>query len=295
MTRALRASAGLIGLKELRALGFSEREVRGFVAHGDLVRLHRGVYADGRARPHPRARLKAALMALGEGAFLSGRSAAAVWELRPINAREIEVTVVASSTPRRPGLLVRRVGTDPNPGEVRTRDGLRVSSVGRMLVEVAARETETELERLMTEAIRRDLVNVLELEAVLGRHRCRPGMAKLKRALAAYRPSPGRRSNLERAFAGWLGEHPEIPVPQRNVRLGLWEIDCYWPEQRLAVELDGRAYHIAATDFERDRIKDAWLQRRGIRILRVTGDRFEFSRAEVLNDLLGLLRLPPAV
>lgn len=42
-----------------------------------------------------------------------------------------------------------------------------------------------------------------------------------------------------------------IPGPQRNVHVGGWELDRYWPEFTLAVELDGRNYHTAVRDTER--------------------------------------------
>ena len=86
-------------------------------------------------------------------------------------------------------------------------------------------------------------------------------------------------------------KHPELPEPERNVRLGRFELDCYWPEYELVLELDGRPYHIAAQDFERDRFKDAWLQREGLRVLRVTGARWENDRVGVHSDLMAFLAL----
>jgi very-short-patch-repair endonuclease len=91
---------------------------------------------------------------------------------------------------------------------------------------------------------------------------------------------------LEKAFADWLATLPDIPVPQRNVKLaGRWEIDFLWPAQSLAVELDGRPYHSLPADQERDRIKDVWLQRHAISIVRVTEFRFEHDRAGIGADL----------
>lgn len=58
------------------------------------------------------------------------------------------------------------------------------------------------------------------------------------------------------------------------------------------MELDGRPYHIAAGDFESDRLKDAALQRRGITILRLTGWRFEHDQPGILHDLRLFTRTP---
>jgi very-short-patch-repair endonuclease len=77
----------------------------------------------------------------------------------------------------------------------------------------------------------------------------------------------------------------------RNMHIDDWEIDCWWPEQRVALELDGRAYHVAVRDMERDRLKDTKLQIMGIKPMRVTGDRWDLDRAGVRSDLLALLQL----
>jgi hypothetical protein len=113
MTRALRQNSGIISLKSLRGIGFTADEVAGFISHGDLKRLHRGVYADGRNRLTDEAYLKAALLTIGGDAWLAGRTAAAVWGLQAVSLVQIEVCVVASRTPRRRGLLVRRVSEAP--------------------------------------------------------------------------------------------------------------------------------------------------------------------------------------
>ena len=47
-------------------------------------------------------------------------------------------------------------------------------------------------------------------------------------------------------------------------------MDFLWPEQRLVVEADGFGYHGTREAFERDRARDADLQARGYRVLRVT-------------------------
>lgn len=85
MTRALRENGGVISLKSLQAIGFSADEVAGFVSHGDLKLLHRAVYADGRNRLTDDAHLRAALLTIGDDAWLSGRTAAAAWGLQAIS------------------------------------------------------------------------------------------------------------------------------------------------------------------------------------------------------------------
>lgn len=273
-------------------MGISAHELQTFVSHGDLRRLYHGVYADGRARLPDRSHLYAALLAVGEGAWLAGRSAAALWELEAASLTRIHVAVVADHTPRHNGLNVTRSVESPDPRDIRQRHGCRVSSVPRLLVEAAAAGTPPEdLLRLLEAAARRRSFDPQELDGTLERLAGRRGAGILRKVAASYLPQRRRTSTFEQSFDRWLAQHPEIPTPLRNVRLGPWELDCYWPQHNLVMELDGRDYHIAAADFERDRLKDAWLQRRGKRILRVTGARWDSDRHGVHEDLLVLLEL----
>ncbi|HET9093840.1 MAG TPA: type IV toxin-antitoxin system AbiEi family antitoxin domain-containing protein [Solirubrobacteraceae bacterium] len=293
MTRSLRQNRGLITLAQLQRLGFGEREVRGLVRHGELRVLHRGVYADGRAPLRDDAHLTAAILAFGGRAWLSGAAAAMGWRLAPVSLPRLEVSVVASYTPsQRPGLRVRSTRRPPHPIEIRVRDGLRLSSIPRLLIEIAATGANTvELHALIEAAVRRNLLDIPDLAATLRRNFGAAGTAGVRRTCDEYLPHLDRKSALERAFDRWLITCPDIPEPQRNVRLGPWEIDCYWPEQRLALELDGRPYHTVVEQIERDHRKNTWLQSHGDRILRVTDSRFRRDRPGVRRDLTALLAL----
>lgn len=289
MARLAEHQFGVVSLEQMRAHGISARQVERLLAYGHLHRLHRGVYAVGHRRVVDHAHLLAALLATGKSAFLSHRTAAAVWGLRVVAAKAIEVTVETGG--RRNRLVVHRSGT-VHSDEVTTRNGLRVSSVARLLVELAPRESDAELERLITQAVRKGIFRVEKVEQALARHTRRPGVTRLARAVAEYRPKPDRKSGLEEAFDLLLQRHPGIPSPQTNIVIEGWEIDCYWPEHRVALELDGRPYHVAVRDMEKDRLKDGKLLGMGIRPLRITDRRLEHDAGGALNDLLALLKRP---
>lgn len=294
MARFLRHNAGVVTRSELTRLGYTNREIEGFVSHGDLRRLHRGVYADGRAPLSDRAHLRAVLLTFaGRDSWLSGQAAAMGWLLEPVSLPRLEVTVVAGANPRqRPGLAVRSVRTSPHPSEIHSRYGLRLSSIPRLLVESAAAGSDAErLHRLIEQAVRRNLLDIPDLAATLRRSHGRAGTRAVIATCEEYLPHTDRKSGLERAFDRWAEKHPEIPHPERNIHLGPWEIDCYWPAHRLVLELDGRPYHKVVEDMERDRRKDTWLQLRGLRVMRVTDSRFKRDKSGVHRDLTGLLAL----
>ena len=252
------------------------------------------VYFDALMKPTQRGRLLGALLAVGDDAFLSRRTALALHGVRLVNLHQIEVTVLADHTPRHAGLHVHRTRIAPDDREIRLVDGLRTASPSLALVEAAARETDRELDRLIAELARRRLLDVDQIDAAIERRTGVRGVRRLRRALARYRPPTGdpsaNGSSFERDFAAWLETHPEIPAPQRNVRLGPWELDFYWPAQRVVVETDGEQYHRTPQELERDRVKDTWLQRHGHRVIRVTEFRFSHDRPGILGDLEAMVQ-----
>ena len=264
---------------------------------GRLHQVHHNVYAVGHRSLTSQALLVAAFLSVGPRSFLSHRTAAAVWGLRAVNVHDIELTLPGGGGRRHTSLTVHRTQTEPHPADVRTHGDLRVSSVPRMLIELAAREKPAELERLVTMAVQKRLLRPdardgrATVEQALARHERYPGMAKLTAVLAVYRRTESSKSELERAFDRLLAQHPEIPDPQRNIYVDVWEIDRFWPQHDLAVELDGRPYHVAANAMERDRIKDAFLLRQEITPLRFTDFRVEHDLPGILRDLRHFLKL----
>ena len=297
LSRLAARQRGLVTREQLREHELSDRQVERLISKGWLQRVYPNVYAVGHGHLSDRAHLLAALLSLGSRAFLSHRTAAAVWGLRAVNLHDIEVTVPGTGGLRRVRMTVHRSTTEPHVDEVRSHGELRLSSVPRMLVELASREKPAELTRLVTVAVQKRLLALdrqdgrAALEAVLTRHRRRPGMAKLTAVLAVYRRAESSKSELERAFDRLLAQHPEIPDPQRNISIDVWEIDRFWPQHNLAVELDGRPYHVAANAMERDRIKDAFLLRQEITPLRFTDFRVEHDLPGILRDLRHFLKL----
>jgi hypothetical protein len=172
---------GLVSREQLRGLGFSRRQVERRIGDGWLQPVHHNVFAVGHRHLSDRAYLLAALLSLGSRAFLSHRTAAAAWGLRAVNLHEIELTIPGTGGRSRDVLVVHRTRKEPDSGEVRTHVDLRVSSVARVLVELAAREKPAELARLVTVAVQKRLLRLdavdgrAALEAVLARHARRPG------------------------------------------------------------------------------------------------------------------------
>ncbi len=276
---------GVITARQLQQAGLSRNQICGRVKRGNLIRLHRGVYALARRGIGQRGHLQAALLALPTGAFLSHRTAAALRGLRSLNSYDIHVSISEISVKTRSSFRVHQIRTAPERWEVGTVGGMRVSTIPRLLVELSETESEQELLRLIEQSVIHQNLNHDRVRQALALHAHRPGIGRLRIAYAAYEPAPDRASRLERAFDRALLKHPEIPQPVRNIWIGPWEIDCYWPEQRLVLELDGHDYHRTVKKIERDRLRDARLLARGIRTLRITDSRFEHDESGSFDDL----------
>src|SRR4051794_589674 len=75
---------GVVARRQLAEIGLREHEVDYLIATSRLHRLHRSVYAVGHRRITQEAHWLAAVLAAGDDAVLSHRSAAEAWALLPL-------------------------------------------------------------------------------------------------------------------------------------------------------------------------------------------------------------------
>jgi very-short-patch-repair endonuclease len=105
------------------------------------------------------------------------------------------------------------------------------------------------------------------LNAQFARYPRRRGVAALS---GATRAEPRfTRSEAERRLLELIRE-ARLPEPETNVKVHGYEVDFFWRERGLAVEVDGYAFHSSRAAFERDRRRDAMLHACGVAVLRVT-------------------------
>jgi very-short-patch-repair endonuclease len=73
-----------------------------------------------------------------------------------------------------------------------------------------------------------------------------------------------------------------------------WEVDAWWPRERLAVELDGYAFHFTRAAHQRDRDKANALTAAGITVLRFTHDDVKRRPHRTAARIAALLTPSPA-
>jgi very-short-patch-repair endonuclease len=252
-----------------------------------LHRVRCGVYQVGHSSPPSLAAEVSALLAFGPGSILSHRSAAVLWELLPSDGGPVDLTVIGRECGRRPGVRDRRARRLA-PEALRQRDGLPVTAPARTLLDIAGAVRPQQLERAVNEAFVRRLTTMKELRATLGSSKGRPGTPALRRLLDELEGPSMTRSEAEERMRALLSR-ARLPSPETNVRVGPYEVDMLWRGERLVVEVDGYAFHGTRAAFERDRVRDAELQARGLRVLRVTWRQLSDEPQEIVGRIARML------
>jgi very-short-patch-repair endonuclease len=260
---------GVVTRRQLVRLGFTPRAIQGRLESGRMRLLHRGVYLEGPVEPLW-ARVMAAVLASGPGARASHRAAASLWELGPGlgPASRVEVKVPGGRVVRRPGIRAYRcVGLETSaPATVH---GIPTTDPVETLLDLAANPGPLDLENMVARGERFRLVTLDELAAAVDRHPKCPGMATLRSLLGQSGGPAFTRSELEQLFRDALRRF-HLPAPRFNTRVHGYEVDCYWPDAGVAIELDGRAYHDSWKSRRNDRRRDRELVARGIHVIRIT-------------------------
>jgi very-short-patch-repair endonuclease len=237
----------------------------------------------------PLAAEAAALLAVGNQAVLSHRAALRLHRLLPPDLRAaIDVTLAptASAHPRR-GIRVHRSRTLV-AGYIRTTSNLPVTVPERALLDAAPALTDRQLERALDEALALRITSQTKLTRILADANGHPGRGKLAAAVATRGLSPTTstvtESEAEERFLGVI-RAAGLPAPQLQVQLYGYRVDAYWPQAKLAVEIDGFQWHSTKAAFERDRRKQLTLQAHGIEVTRITWELITERQLEMVAHI----------
>jgi len=166
-------------------------------------------------------------------------------------------------------LQVRRTRDLP-PEDVSIVKGIPVTSVARTLLNLASILPPVEYGRTFLEADRLGLIDERELMDILDRSNGHRGVGKFRLAVLRRIPGvEGLRSVLEGLFLE-LCRDQNIPMPETNLKVGSYEVDCLWRRQRLIVELDGYEFHRGLEKFEQDADRSSELRAQGWSVMRLT-------------------------
>jgi very-short-patch-repair endonuclease len=259
----LRRHDGVITLRQARQAGLSRHAVDRRVRTGHWRRCSPGVYfADD--RPFTDAsRVRAAVWGYGPEATASGLTAAWWHGLTKFAPTVVEVTVPrASHHPHRDGVRLRR--RDLTQTDVIERNGLRVTELALTVVEAAVRTRGGAV--LMDTALQRH-VDMRDLWRAHLRNKGRHGSPAARRLLQAV--SGDARSEAERLLVKLLRQE-RITGWYANYPAAGYKIDVAFPAVKVAIEIDGMAFHSDADVFVADRQRQNVITLHGWKVLRFT-------------------------
>lgn len=269
---------GVITRVAAMELGMSSSAVARRVRAKMWIQLGGGVYLSATHTFTDEARLRAA--AASTGGAVAGLAAAWWHGILESPPDRVAVTVPRSRgrAPRLPYALdVHR--RDLLPADLEIVRGLAVTTAPLTSLEAAEVAGSTVLDRSLQEGI----VTVDSLTAAVRRNAGRHGMPEARRLLSVI--AGDAESEAERRFealmelhhiTGWFAQFP----------FGVYAVDFAFPAQRLAIEIDGWAFHRTAERAATDARKQNRLVLAGWRVLRFGWHRIDGDGEAVITDVL---------
>jgi very-short-patch-repair endonuclease len=269
--------------RDLLGLGYSDKGIKHRLATGRLHHIAHGVYAVGRRELTGEGRWMAAVLACGDDAVLSHRSAAELWGFGFEQAKRMDVSIRRKSKITRKGIKVRsRPSLDAK--NVTRRRGIPVTTPVQTLIDVATELLPLRLERAVNEADKLDLLDPETLRRCLDDHPGEPGVKTLRTMLDrhTFRLSD---SDLEVLFRP-LAMAADLPIPLTKHHVLGHEVDFFFPDHDLIVETDGLRYHRTPSQQARAARRDQIHTASGLRVLRF----MHWQIAHAPNEVTAVLR-----
>ncbi|HTX45626.1 MAG TPA: AbiEi antitoxin N-terminal domain-containing protein [Solirubrobacteraceae bacterium] len=280
----------VVTLSELRELGVSSSTASRWVARGRLRREHHGVYVYGGGELSQDGWLYAAQRAIGDDAAVAHVSAALHLGFWPYSRPGRAEIVVPRRVRSRRRIRVHEVAELPADAVMLVR-GVRVTTPARTMIHLAGSlHSDRAFRRTVHEAQAREILHFAEFAREVQRApECVPGKARLLVELAA---GPTRtRSGFEEWVLDLLrgGDFPCYETNARIPGMPAWiEVDVFFPEARLVVEIDGDRWHKTPWRQEQDAYKRALIKNAGYHVLVLTEDDKDHAEATIREKLLEL-------
>ncbi len=287
---------GLFSRQQVLAAGGYDQLIERRLASGRWLLVHPGVYSLPGWPSSWKRDLWAMYLALGPDAVVSHESAASIRALHPFpKFGQIELSVPHGKHVLLPRSSVHQA-RDLRPEHIEVVDGLRVTSPGRTLCDLAGVSHRERLSRAIEQAdldkkcaIRTTMALYEELRAPGKR-----GFRMLGEILAVRAPGfVVPESELEGMFRR-LVRRFRIPEPAWQVPLP-WDptrrADAGWASRNALIELDSRSWHARIDQMTADRRRDRAARRHGHTIYRFTYEEVRYQPRAVADELWVILNL----
>ena len=301
MARWASRQLGLVTRAQAIELQCSDRVLARLCRSGQLERVHRGVYRWTAVATSTEQAALAACLAT-RGAMASGVTAMRLFGFDPGRlCRAGSSAHVISSTPRHqprsPGVVAHRARC-LRPADRTKRHGVPVTSPARTLIDAANSVPAAALERFIGHLLSTRAVTARQLEQLLADlSRCPgrsfPGAARLRGCLERASVSRVPESAAEHRLLMLLRDHalpdPVVQFAVTDAGRFLARVDSAYPQQKVAVEVDGFRWHSDPRTFRSDRRRANRLVEAGWIVLRTTLEELDEGAPDLLRQLRELL------
>lgn len=273
---------GLFTRAQAVAAGATRAKIEHRVASGRWVLVAPGVYRLAGVPVTWKQRALAACLIAGPGAVVSHRSAAVLWRVSGFRPGRIEIAVPPGRSNR--NALARVHRTEEVDWVVR--DGVPVTRPARTLVDLAGVVGGQLLEEAVDDVLCRRLCRLDQLWAPPGRR----GSRTLRAVLEAWNGDALPAGVAEmRVVRQLLAAGLPDPVRQHEIHHGgqfVARVDLAYPDDRLAIELDGFRWHAGRGPFRSDRLRRNRIEAAGWRLLETAPE----DIAVLVADAASILR-----
>lgn len=266
---------GAFSRAQAAAAGATVGVIRRRVQAGRWVRVHRDVFRIAGAPTSWLQRLSAALLRSDDAAAASHRSALAVWALAGSTPGPLEITIPRDRRRHAlDGVIVHSI--DLPRADVTVRQGIRVTTVTRTLIDLAAVVSVDLVEEALDDALRRGLTSMAKLRRRVTElsARGRPGPPVIRMLLALRDGSRARSESVLETRLLRESRKAGLPRPEQQFRVAVggrtYRLDFAYPRHRVAIEMDGFRHHSGRRAWEHDRERLNALTALGWRVLRFT-------------------------
>jgi very-short-patch-repair endonuclease len=274
--RLARSQHGLLSRTQAEELGFTRHAISHRLESGAWERLRPSVYRLAGTPSSWHQQVMVAVLASKQFALASHSTAARLWRLQLPSLDVIEMTTPLGHHVRIPGVRSHRSGIF-TAADCTISAGIPAMSGARALFDQSARFDDLTLGAALDDGLRRGVVSLSAMHRLALRL---PGIApgrspaRIERLLAARIPGydPGD-SELETRVYSVLCE-AGLPTPRRlhpvKVDGRRFVLDLAYPDERIAMEVDGFDVHRTRSAFDADRSRQNLLVLAGWLLLRFT-------------------------
>ncbi|MGQ0847578.1 MAG: type IV toxin-antitoxin system AbiEi family antitoxin domain-containing protein [Actinomycetota bacterium] len=290
--------AGYLTRRQALACGMTKETIRYRLQSHRWVHVRPGLYLILGFPPTLRGRLLAATATLG--AVVSHESAAQILEMPDVIREKAVVTVRSRTTHFFPDVLVHQ-STDLTDDQVIEIEAMPVTSPIRTVIDLAACLKPGVVGRIVDHLVVRRTITLDDLVGQVERlaRKGKPGITCIRRVIEVrIGETLIGESALElmtlRLFREWGFPEPvlQLALPWRSPRKG--RVDLAFPQFRLIIEVDGRAWHATLDAFDSDRMRDNHAQLAGWRVIRITYRMLKDQPEMVRNLIKQALETPAA-